>query len=242
MKSITINSTLFDVVSQNIQLLPILNRFNIKIGFGNTTVEKICSEKNINTDFFLEILNIYNNEKYFPQEKLIDFSANLIVEYLQKTHKYYYEYIIPQFEEYIELIKKDNKNSESDIDSIKFFYSKYKKELIQHIEEEENIIFPYILKAQEVIDKITTIESFRKIHKDSPIAQYERDHDDMEEKMNDLKNIIIKYMPEGYNQNLLNSFLFYLVDFEIDLNNHSRIEDKILVPKIKKIEELLSRS
>lgn len=59
----------------------------------------------------------------------------------------------------------------------------------------------------------------------------------MEDKMFDLKNIIIKYLPPNYNLNIGNALLTNLFLFEKDLKNHSRIEDKILFQRVKPIEK-----
>lgn len=63
----------------------------------------------------------------------------------------------------------------------------------------------------------------------------------MDEKMFDLKNIIIKYLPPNYNQNIGNSLLSNLFMFEKDLKNHARIEDKILIPKVKQLEKIIKK-
>ena len=63
----------------------------------------------------------------------------------------------------------------------------------------------------------------------------------MDEKMFDLKNIIIKYLPPNYDSNIGNSLLSSLFMFEKDMNNHSRIEDKILIPKVRQLEKLIRK-
>jgi regulator of cell morphogenesis and NO signaling len=59
--------------------------------------------------------------------------------------------------------------------------------------------------------------------------------------MYDLKNIIIKYLPPNYDLNIGNSLLASLFMFEKDLKNHSRIEDKILIPKVRQLEKMIGK-
>ncbi len=86
------------LVRSNYQLLPVINRFGIKLGFKDKNVEEICLEKEINPDFFLAIINTFNNKDYFPEANLSSFSPLLIVDYLQKTHRYYIDYFLPKIE------------------------------------------------------------------------------------------------------------------------------------------------
>jgi regulator of cell morphogenesis and NO signaling len=59
--------------------------------------------------------------------------------------------------------------------------------------------------------------------------------------MFDLKNILIKYLPPDYDLNIGNSLLASLFMFEKDMKNHARIEDKILVPKVRMLEKMMTK-
>ena len=67
---ITRDRAMYRVVLENLQLLPLLPRFNLKPGFGEKSVEEICLDHGVNTDFFLEIANAYLDELYVPGEGL----------------------------------------------------------------------------------------------------------------------------------------------------------------------------
>ena len=71
------------------------------------------------------------------------------------------------------------------------------------------------------------------------INDYYDEHDDIEEKLFDLKNILIKYLPQQKESDIINKLLINLFMLEQDINYHSRIEDKVLVPKVAAIEKEL---
>jgi regulator of cell morphogenesis and NO signaling len=110
---------------------------------------------------------------------------------------------------------------------IRSFYKKYKNELMLHLNEEDVNVFPYV---------INLVKSHQKSNKDYAIQTFEKDHQNVEIKLNDLKNLVIKYIQPTYNDNDCNEFLITLFRFEQDINDHARIEDNILVPQVKKIE------
>ena len=68
---------------------------------------------------------------------------------------------------------------------------------------------------------------------------FKNEHDNIEEKLFDLKNIIIKYLHQPKDEKLCNKLLYELFNLEQDLNDHSRIEDKVLVPKIREMEKII---
>ena len=65
-----------------------------------------------------------------------------------------------------------------------------------------------------------------------PVGYYEHG-----EKLNDLKNIIIKYLPEEYSSPLRFEILKDIYDIEKDLQKHSLIENRLLVSLVQKIEK-----
>src|SRR5690606_25930702 len=96
---------------------------------------------------------------------------------------------------------------------------------------EEERVFPYVINLvkNHKIDPKYTIRSF------------EQEHSNVDEKLNDLKNLIIKYIAPDYDENICNDFLITLSLFEKDLEDHARIEDKILMPMVIEIENKLGR-
>ena len=80
---------------------------------------------------------------------------------------------------------------------------------------------------------------------DFSIAVLAARHNQIETKLTELKNIIVKYYPSNTNNNLLNSVLFDIYSCEKDLCSHCRLEDYMFVPLIiefeKKIQDNAAR-
>jgi len=215
------------LVESNYNLLPIINRLGVQLGLKDRTVFEVCDSNRINVSFFLAIVNTYNNGSYFPQQELLSFSPLQIVDYLRKTHHYYISYELPKIER---LLTQMLAGCENDCPSLKLiheFFMKYRQELISHIADEEDRVFPYIVKLVE-----------KGIHepKGYSILNFEKEHTNVDEKLSDLRNLIVKYVEPKYNDNYCNEFLIALGRFETDIKDHARIEDKILVPMILKVE------
>jgi len=226
-----------DLILMNYQLLPVINRFEIQLGFGEKTIEQICKSKNIDTDFFVEIVNAFHDENYLPEKHFQNRSLSLIINYLKKSHNYFINVKLQNIELMInEFVKKCCSEEVSKIELIKSFFEEYKKELIIHIDHEDSVVYPYAILLEKVFlyQKKEDLEEFKKYKYN--INKYASEHSDVEEKIFDLKNIIIKYIPKTKETNLCNHILFDLFELEKDLINHQRIEEKVLIPNAIKME------
>ena len=232
------NTKLVDVIHHNYLILPILNRFNIQLGFGNKTVKEICKDQDMHLQFFLEIVNSFLDEKYFPQSELQSFPLTYIIDYIKRSHIFYVDFKVPQIESLIsDLLETASAENKQSYQLIQNFFLEYRSELLTHIEKEENNIHPYILKIDEAFQKNLITEELKQLVKKEPISLYAEDHDNVEDKLFDLKNLMIKYLPPSGNYKLSNAILFELFRLERDLGDHSRIEEKVLIPKVESMEK-----
>ena len=233
----TANTKMADIILNNYLLLPIIGRFGIDLGFGNKTVSEVCAEKSINTFFFLEIINSYNNPEYFTAEELQEYPLMLIIEYLTNTHNYYRKVKIPELEKMVyEIIKNSNPDNKKNNLLIANFFEEYKTELIKHLENEEKTIFPFTIELENTLHNHESLELLIQKIAQSKSAHNNDDHKQLEAKLLDLKNLIIKFLPPVKRKDLIEKLLIELFRLEEDLNDHSRIEDHVLLPKINKLE------
>lgn len=226
MNRFTKHNKIIDLVEANFHLLPVINRFGINLGNKEKSLEKICYALNINVEFLLAIVNTFHDEEYFPETELKAFSPLLIIDYLQKTHAHYASYVLPKLESLLNQLIKSNETDIHQLDIIEQFYIKYKEELLMHVTEEEEHVFPYII----------SLVNNNKANTDYNIHSFEKEHSNVDVKLNDLKNLIVKYIEPVYDNNICNDFLITLYRFEKDINDHARIEDKILMPQVVELE------
>ena len=61
-------------------------------------------------------------------------------------------------------------------------------------------------------------------------------HSDMVEKLQDLTQIVYKYLPGSAMTEELNELVFGIMQLSSDLQKHARLEEKILIPYIHQLE------
>ena len=98
-------------------------------------------------------------------------------------------------------------------------------EVRKHMDYEEKTVFKYV-------DALINGNAPRNYQ----ISTFSKHHDQVGEKLTELKNIIIKYCPAKANENLLNAALFDIYACEAGLESHCKVEDYIFVPAILKLE------
>lgn len=226
MKSLffTANMKLADIIHADYKLLLLLPRFGLNLGFGDKTVKEYCDINGVPASFFIMICNIYAFEHYLPDNKDIEITdANQLILYLHKSHTYYQDNRIQDIHNQLLAIAENCELQHRKI--LNRFFEEYKNEVINHFAYEEDTVFPYI---QNIIrgEKSAGYQ----------IEIFDQNHTNIDDKLNDLKNIIIKYLPCDSMLQEKTNILFNIFSLEEDLSKHSLIEDKILIPLVRKLE------
>jgi len=233
---ITSEMKMADLIHLDFQLLAVIQRTGIPLGFREKTINEVCIENNVDTDFFVEIANSFHDKDYLPKEKFLKFKPEWLIDFLSKTHQCILEYKIPEIKRKIEELVSDLKETAKNYELIKNFFTEYIRELSVHMELEEKRVFPYVLCLSNCINNKALDERYEEF-KNYRIQKYLEDHNDIEEKIFDLKNILIKYMPLPTENCKYNSLLFEIFRLEKDLQDHAKLEEKVLIPRVRLMEE-----
>ncbi|MDR2472574.1 MAG: hemerythrin domain-containing protein, partial [Tannerella sp.] len=93
---------LADLVLANHNLILMLPRFGIPLGFGDRSVADVCARNNVPADFFLLICNIYTFEAYIPdRQKIVTTDMCFLLPYLRASHDYYINHRLPHIERHL---------------------------------------------------------------------------------------------------------------------------------------------
>lgn len=220
-KNYTAKDSVVDLVNEDYNILPVLSRFSLPLGFGNGSVGDLCQEANIDVNVFLLVVNFLLSGEI--DESLLGAVSPLdVVKFLHNSHDYYLSYKFPHIRANL-LNALDDSHQDINPIIVKFF-DDYIDLVRHHFEYEEKVVFPYVKTLQEGQHSKYTIEVFRRQH-----------DDDVEEKLSELKNIILRYYTTAMPYKMYD-VLVDIYNCEEDLASHALIENKMLVPIISKIE------
>jgi regulator of cell morphogenesis and NO signaling len=221
----TENMKLADIITANHNLILMLPRFGIPLGFGDKSVLTVCKQNRIPVDFFLMVCNVYTFDHYIPDYKnIISINMDLLIPYLLASHNYYLKERLPHIEKHLYLIaERAGTRYES---MLKNFFNEYKNEVSEHFEYEEKTVFPYI-------------ESLKNNKPETPyqIKDFREAHSNIEDKLNDLMQIVFKYLPENIEPYESIELVFDIMQLSSDLIKHALIEEKIVVSYVTLLEK-----
>jgi regulator of cell morphogenesis and NO signaling len=226
-------------VLEHNQLLPLLTRFNIRLGFGEMSVEEVCQASGVNPDFFLEIVNAYLDKGSHLMEELSHFSLENMVAYLKATHSYYLDVALPRMQKKINQLLDLSELSRKEINLVSGFFNDYKQDFMDHISLEEKEILPYILELEKQALQNMPDSLFIEHLRNYSITAFANKHDRLEYSLENLSKLIIKYLPPFKDQELCVGILRDLTELVKDLIDHADMEDKVLIPRVAELEQRL---
>jgi len=226
------NIQLSEVVEEHPSLIPVINRFGIRLGLGDKSVKTICEEHQLDTDFLLTVINTFLNEEYFPEKKLQTFHTSQIINYLTKTNEGYLRYQLPNIERHLSSFISMSTEGNSTLNLIGKFFASFKEELTTRIMKDAKEFFPYYLALSEKVNN-------PKASPTNPVQLgSEQDNEDrIEALLGDLKSIMIKHLSGDYNENLCYAVIFAISSLEKDIKQHNRIRYRILMPMVSSMEQ-----
>ncbi len=219
---------MISIIRDNYNILQSLGSFGINLGFGDKTVREVCDEQNVDTYTFLAVVNFTINgyKEYDNADRL---SISTLLHYLKASHAYYIDFQLP-------FIRKELVDALDESDNlarlILKLYDEYAHSITNHMKYEEKTVFPYV---QALIDGTATAGF--------DIETFSKHHGQVDQKLKELKNIIIKYLPsDGLHNNQLSATLYDIYNNEEWLNQHSLVEEEIFIPAIRNEERKLKQN
>ena len=219
---------MISLIRDDYSLLHMLGAFGIKMGFGDKTVREVCEDQDVDTYTFMTVVNFAING-HLDSESIGKLSVISLLRYLRAAHAFFLDFELP-------FIRKELKDALDDENSLAHLilklYDGYAHSLRSHMSYEEKTLFPYVEKLIE-----------GKVTNDTFVETFSKHHDQTDQRLTELKDIIIKYLPsDNLRNNQLSATLYDIFNSERMLYLHVEIEEKIFLPAIRLLEEQCRQS
>lgn len=217
-------SKLYELIADTPKLLQLLPRFGIRLGFGDRSVAEVCQQNNVSTRLFLSVCSLHLDPDTMPQAIEPDENdLTSLLSYLNASHRYYLDERFPHIEMHLSRIIEAGGPKYGNM--LSRFYNEYKGEMTRHFQYEEEVVFPYIaaLRKGESTDSYS-------------IEQFRHNHSNIEDALEDMTNILIKYLPGDILPKERIEIATDIMELSADLNSHSLIEERILIPYVESLE------
>ncbi len=202
------------IADRNVIML--LDSLRFRLGFGDASIDEVCRKRGYPTHIFLMLANVCTDANYVPDVSSLSIGdAPAIIEYVKLSHKYFSESVLPHLHSLIHKALSDEDAVYADV------LNRYFDELLHNV----NAHF----EAEEL--------SF-KSGGHGEVPDESETHFEFLEKLEDLRNLIVRYLPDNSTNNARYLILSNLQDLEQSLRGHIEIEEKVLLP----LEEIVGTS
>lgn len=214
-----------DVICDEPALLKMMSRFGMPLGVGDKTVRQVCEANGVDTITFLAVANFIKHGARGASDNLEKLSVKCLTEYLKHAHTYFLDFQFPAIRRKLLGALDCSQTGEVSYLMLKY-YDDYISEVRKHMQHENRKVFVYV-------DRL--LEGHRPT--DYSISQFARTHSSIDVKLQELKNIIIKYYAPTEQQELLNNVLYDIFICEEDLRLHSEVENSMFLPAVEILEQ-----
>lgn len=213
-----------DLIDADYRLLLLMMRLNIPFGFGEKSVETVCVENGFDPECFIFLVNFQSNKTVLNMDEEFNrLPLEPFLIYLKSSHTYFLEDRLPNIRRKLKIFFEDKEKDQQAI--VLCFYDNYVQEVRDHMVYEDEVAFPYV---RSLIQQ-TNPENYS-------IDIFEERHNNIDEKVNDLKQILMKYISNTADQRLMTNILLELYMTQEELENHTFIEDNLVIPRVRNIE------
>ena len=196
-----------ELLDNNPSLLGVFTRMGFNFGYGEASVDEVCSKEAIDPNTFLIICKVYSQpDCRLRPEELEKADLSVIVKYLSLSHDYYLNVALKDLAASLgRMIVTCNDDTQRIIWK---FFSDFKEELRKHFSYEEESVFPNVGSLETSIP--------------------EEDHSGVEETLDDLKSLVMSHLPIDADQQEAYKVLSAITSLQDDIRKHILLEETVL--------------
>lgn len=200
-------------------------------------LSEVCKQKSIRLE---QLLKDYESHKTFeiPSfQQLNGQSAVAVIQYLKHHHYLFIKDQLPFIQKLITHLTPKNKADNELVADLKFIFPLFQEDFIHHIYEEEDTLFAYIIQLHKVLrSEVYAADLYYAMERFS-IQHLAMEHGEDDDEMKGIRGIIDQHNIDELSDLHLKVIFQELRSFDIQLEQHARIENEILFPKALNMEK-----
>ncbi|MFH1120502.1 MAG: iron-sulfur cluster repair di-iron protein [Bacteroidota bacterium] len=233
MKEITnIEPTIGEIVANDFRAASIFKEAGIDFCCGgNKSITEACREKGADEPDLIRQLDSLTQTPVTGTMNFKDWELGFLSDYIASTHHKFVLKNLPELVFYTQKIAEVHGGHHPELIEVASLFTKINVELLQHLKNEEEVLFPAIKEAE----KNATPEVKSTIV--SEIMRMQGEHEFAGGAMDKINVLTQNYLIPDDACNTYRVSLKLLEQFEDDLHIHVHLENNILYPKALKLAE-----
>ncbi len=159
-----------------------------------------------------------------------------MIDYIVNNHHFYVVNATSTIEKHLQKVAAAHGEKHPEVISIQEIFNSLKEELLNHMQKEEKMLFPYIKKLNIAVKNSLEVPIAPFGTVDNPLRVLESEHESAGKMMAEINKLSDGYVPP---ENACGTYIVLyseLKEFENDLHKHVHLENNILFPKALELE------
>ncbi|HET6528256.1 MAG TPA: iron-sulfur cluster repair di-iron protein [Balneolaceae bacterium] len=228
------NQSIGQIVAEDYRTAQIFHNHKLDFCCGGTkTVAEACEQNEINPQEVLKELTALGNDGT-QEDNYNTWSLDFLTDYIINNHHQFTRSKLPEIGFYAKKVAKVHGGRHPELIKIHQEFEKLSAEMMEHMDKEEKILFPYIKKL--VSGGISEADKFKVGSASDPIEMMEHEHDEAGASLAKIRELSNDFtLPEDACSTY--TILFQNLEaFEKDMHKHVHLENNILFPKSLQLE------
>jgi len=230
--------TISQIVRSNYRTAAVFKKFSINYCCsGQVNLRLACSVNNLDYAVVARELQEATMNKVTGKMLFNQWKIDFLTDYIINVHHAYIYETIPALESALMSFMLGHKKKYPELEQLHSIFSKLGETLLVHNHHEEEVLFPYIkqlhlLHQRKEPNGNLFIRSFRK-----PLSTFQKDHEIILQSLLQLRTCSNGFSFPGHACTTHQVLYHQLEEFYDNILQHKYLEDNILFPRAKEIEE-----
>ncbi|MDP4250745.1 MAG: iron-sulfur cluster repair di-iron protein [Bacteroidota bacterium] len=224
--------TLGQIAAKDLRKAEVFKKYGLDFCCGGKkTVREACKEKGIDATRVEEELQHPENLESADRNSYNEWSLGFLADFIVNNHHNYIRKNLPELRGYAEKCARVHGAHHPELLSIKQLVEQVNDELLDHLEHEERILFPYIKSLEHADPNRATAKTTGAQKLKDLIDNLEKEHAFIGEAFDRIRQLSRNYQVPEDGCGSYRLLFKMLPDFEEDLHQHIHLENNILFPK-----------
>lgn len=198
---------------------------------GKKTLKQVCEKKKLDPCELIELLS-QDAEESIQEGQITEASLTSLISNIIESHHDYLRRELPRLDAMLLKVTRVHGGGEPRLQQMLSVFQPFSEELMSHMLEEEDILFPAIKQLEANPDTASSGET----SETALIAKLEAEHDAAGDALAELRTLSDDYTPPVWACNTYRALLDGLHDLERNMHQHVHKENNILFPKTATLE------
>ncbi|TVR35448.1 MAG: iron-sulfur cluster repair di-iron protein [Balneolaceae bacterium] len=226
-----------DIVAGNYHAAGVFKEFGIDFCCGGgVSLDKACQKRNLDIEKVVAKLNLLQKSEISPDQNYNAWEPGYLIDHIEETHHNFVRTKTAEITAYAEKVAGVHGERHPENVAIYEKFVALSRELLNHLEAEEERVFPLIrtifearLRGETIPEEV--IESLK-----NELELMEDDHEEAGDVMKEIRELSNQFTPPADACRTYQILYMNLAGFEEDLHKHVHLENNIL---FKKAEQLI---